>query len=97
MKKIKEEFERYFKLGCKPLFISFLYKKKCYNIFKFNFLNTELEFIETMRFHKRRGIEDYVLTAFNWALTEEGYEFWDNIHNDWVQYIEYYFKDGWRK
>lgn len=97
MKKIKEEFDKYLKLGCKPLFISFLHKKKCYGKFKFNFLNTELEFIETMRFHEQRKIEDYVLTAFNWALTEEGYEFWDNIHNDWVQYIDYYFKDGWRK
>lgn len=97
MKELKKEFEEFLKLGCKPLFISFLHKKKCYSKFKYNFMYAEPRFTEEIRFNKNRGMKDYVGTAFRWSNTAEGYDFWEHVHKDWVRYIEYLIKHGWRK
>lgn len=68
-------------------FISFLKRNNCYCEYKENCINNgyyskfkELTFIEPRK--------NYISMAFHWNGTQQGFDYWCDIHCKWKEYLD---------
>lgn len=70
--------------------VKFLRKNKIRRIFISNFnkypLNLRYENIAELCNDDTAPI-DWIRLAFRWNATKEGKEYWENISNEWIQYL----------
>jgi len=72
------------------LLVDFLNEKNIYNKFveymiMFNYNNNKYDSLFT--FCDEIKPHNYIFIAFSWIKTTEGYDYWSNINNDWIDYI----------
>ena len=76
------------KENLKEQFFLFLKESSCYHKF---FKNLDSDFI---RFNHLTKLLDYprelINLAFDWSLSEEGFNYWENISNRWIAIYELY-------
>lgn len=79
------------------IFLSFLKKKGCYEAFKgYYYLVEEKEptYHNNLSIKKLlwTEIDDVILFSFYWGNTSEGYDYWNEIDNDWRELVD---ENGW--
>jgi hypothetical protein len=74
-KKWKSEFEK------------FLNSKNLFELFNSNYSDENISFHIDI-YDDSNHAYDYFTNAFDWDFTEEGGDFWDNINEEWYDYIE---------
>jgi hypothetical protein len=78
------------KKDIKEQFFLFLKENSCYNKY-FNNLN-----FSPIRFNHLTKLLDYPIHlinfAFDWSLSEEGLDYWENISNKWILIYKSYLK-----
>ena len=68
------------------LFIKFLYKHKAYGIYVFNYINA-VDFWKK-EYHIESSIpNDFIIRAFLWGKTPQGYDYWKNLNNLWCDFL----------
>lgn len=79
------------------IFISFLKKKGCYESFKENYYiieEKEPTYHDNLSIKQSLyiGINDVILYSFDWLSTSEGWDYWNEIDDDWRVVV---FENGW--
>ena len=76
------------------LFLRFLKKRKAYHAFLSNFNSYKGKrfrgkYEETMNEYLNRVGGVYLISrAFSWSDNEEGFSYWEDLHNQWFKIIE---------
>ena len=70
----------------KDIFIKWMKEKHIWNEYKENYkkvnFNTEIN-----NFIGLLTVDAYILSAFNWKTSEEGWDFWNDIDTKWQEYL----------
>ena len=74
-------------------FINFLKQNNAYGPYMYNFNSLEGIFykkrygtsINSKSFFENLSYTDYLLEAFHWSDTHQGYEFWHNLNKKWIE------------
>ena len=91
-----------FQLTIKNKFKTFLKKENCTKEFFYNFYNSpwrsecgkKENFQNYFNKHTKKYLKRNALSifsdAFKWSRTKEGHNYWDELHDKWVNYIHKY-------
>lgn len=71
----------------KSEFENFLNSKNLSELFNSHYKNENINFNVDI-YDDTTHLYDYFIHAFDWEFTEEGEDFWDNINEEWYDYIE---------
>ena len=92
---INKRIEIYFDLNKKrncdrrkinKLFIKFLHQNNVYLPFMYNFISTPIS--EQNTYHSKKcDAESYMLKAFTWSPTHQGYNFWSELNKKWKKIV----------
>jgi hypothetical protein len=68
-------------------FIDFLTDRKAYRQYMYNLAYDENGRYSFFHFTYITHPEDWILAAFVWAKSKEGYEFWRAINDEWEKFL----------
>lgn len=66
------------------LFFRFLKENHCFNNFQKAFTNSKHNNIQSFQNFCNTNVNLILLVSFVWGETEEGYDFWNNIHKRFI-------------
>lgn len=70
----------------KKKFIDFLKKHNAYEVYVQNAVNDHHAVLDGIV--KRHDPENWVRAAFDWSLTQQGQDYWLNIHKMWINEVK---------
>lgn len=78
----------------KKHFIKFLKEEDVYEAYRYNFITYGNNSLKDVIFHNKDLLntssiyyENLIMSAFTWAFTKEGVDFWSEIHKKWRKIV----------
>lgn len=65
--------------------INWMRKQNWYGLYKYN---TMMNFLTPGAIFRDEDVQDFLTAAFNWEETSEGFEYWNNINESFLDFLE---------
>ena len=65
--------------------INWMKKQRWYLQYK---TNAMMNFLTTGSIFRNEDIEDFIAAAFDWESAPEGFEYWNNINENYLDFLE---------